>query len=248
MCPQNIGPFNSIEEVPSIPLAFLDELSIVNGISDVELYEELGGDISDDFPPCGEVIITAFENTSGNGCLDNPYSIKRTFAIADDESETFCSQEIIVNPIDCDAFGSLGNLVWHDINGNGIQEFGEEGISNITVNLFSSNGIFIRSEETDSSGNYLFDNIPNGNYYLGFDIPEEYNITIPYVGNSDSNSDISNVYGYGTTELVQVSGTDRVDIDLGLYMCIPVGDKIWFDINSNNQFDESENGIKRNNY
>ena len=69
----------------------------------------------------------------------------------------------------CDA--SIGNLVFEDLNGNGIFENGEPGIANVEVNL---NGVAEDGETlfftttTDNNGNYKFENLPPGTYKLTF--------------------------------------------------------------------------------
>ncbi len=65
---------------------------------------------------------------------------------------------------------SLGNLVWNDINNNGVFDSGSEsGIPGVTVELYSDtdgNGTFtagtdalVASVDTDGSGGYLFSNL-----------------------------------------------------------------------------------------
>lgn len=52
--------------------------------------------------------------------------------------------------------GSIGDMVWHDKNANGIMDLGEEGIEGISVQLYSSPGnIFVRATKTNKSGKYL---------------------------------------------------------------------------------------------
>ena len=55
----------------------------------------------------------------------------------------------------------LGNYVWEDTNGDGIQNDGETAIPNVTVNLKDENGNVIDSTNTDENGLYSFT-------YLGF--------------------------------------------------------------------------------
>jgi len=51
----------------------------------------------------------------------------------------------------------VGDRVWNDANGNGIQDPGEAGISGATVHLYASNGTtLISTTTTDSTGSYYF--------------------------------------------------------------------------------------------
>ena len=53
--------------------------------------------------------------------------------------------------------GEIGDFVWNDLNGNGIQDAGEPGIPNVTVQLFNCGGtVPIAITTTDANGNYLF--------------------------------------------------------------------------------------------
>lgn len=63
----------------------------------------------------------------------------------------------------------LGDYVWldtanssHDING--IQNADESGIANVTVELLDAGGNVIDTTTTNSTGYYLFDNLPAGTY------------------------------------------------------------------------------------
>ena len=59
---------------------------------------------------------------------------------------------------------SVGDRVWKDTDGDGVQDSGETGISNVTVQLLNSSGTVIASDVTDSNGIYGFTNVPAGTY------------------------------------------------------------------------------------
>ncbi len=52
----------------------------------------------------------------------------------------------------------LGDYVWSDANGDGIQNPNENGIADVTVNLYDAGKNAIGNTMTDSEGYYLFDN------------------------------------------------------------------------------------------
>ena len=70
---------------------------------------------------------------------------------------------------------SIGNLVWEDLDNDGQAEIGEPGIANVEVILFEvgDDGVKDGGDDfavdtvfTDGSGNYLFDSLGTGTYYV----------------------------------------------------------------------------------
>jgi hypothetical protein len=52
--------------------------------------------------------------------------------------------------------GAIGDFVWWDQNGNGIQDAGEPGIANVTVSLYNSQMTLLNATTTNSVGYYQF--------------------------------------------------------------------------------------------
>jgi hypothetical protein len=72
------------------------------------------------------------------------------------------------------ATGAIGDRVWNDVDKNGVQDPGENGVPNVTVRLYTSIGGTItltRTTMTSDQGLYLFDNLPAGQYLVEFVIP-----------------------------------------------------------------------------
>ncbi|MCZ2340258.1 MAG: hypothetical protein LC104_00505, partial [Bacteroidales bacterium] len=86
-------------------------------------------------------------------------------------------------------YGRIGDFVWNDQNGDGIQDAGEPGLSNVTVNLIldvNGNGVFDSEDEiidtrvTDGNGGYLFTGVPAGNYLVSVEettLPSGFELT-----------------------------------------------------------------------
>ncbi len=76
--------------------------------------------------------------------------------------------------------GQLGDRVWVDNapgkNCNGIQDPGEPGIAGITVNLYkcSAPTVIFKTTTTNSTGNYLFTDLPADCYFVKFVKPAGY--------------------------------------------------------------------------
>lgn len=139
----------------------------------------------------------------------------------------------------------IGDFIWHDKNGNGRQDNGEEGIKDIVVELYRSPGnTFVKSTKSDGLGKYLFDNVVPGNYFLKFIVPGQYTVTTSKVGSTDLDSDVNDTNGSGTTATTQLDGGEKdFSWDLGLYKCIPINGFVWYDGNKDGIQSNAENGI-----
>ncbi|NOK83600.1 MAG: hypothetical protein GFH27_549305n176 [Chloroflexi bacterium AL-W] len=133
--------------------------------------------------------------------------------------------------------GSIGDTVWYDINGDGVQDVGEPGIPGITVRLdldIDGDGTtdFTTTTTTDANGNYLFNNLPAGDYTVTATPPTGTTPTFDADGGNDNTSD----YPLG-------DGEDNLDQDFGYDGTGSIGDTVWFDINGDGILDTGEPGI-----
>ncbi len=111
----------------------------------------------------------------------------------------------------------LGDRVWYDANENGIQDFGENGVSGVMVNLYSCADVFIESTTTDVNGYYMFNNLDAGSYYVQFVLPNGYVFTTQNTG-SDSAIDSDADETTGKTVCTDlVAGEVDLTWDAGIY-------------------------------
>jgi len=67
--------------------------------------------------------------------------------------------------------GAIGDLVWEDLNANGIQDESGKGFSNVTVYLLDAGDRRIGTcVITDDDGHYLFEGLCSGNYSVYVDL------------------------------------------------------------------------------
>ena len=143
---------------------------------------------------------------------------------------------------------NIGDFVWHDLDGDGAQDAGEPGIPNVLVYLFDADNNLISVTETDAGGYYMFANLYPDTYYIAFGDPEGFDVTSPDATADDNDSDVTNfvLSSYGsTTDLftIEYGQEDDLTFDAGYYMCVPIGELVWYDTDEDDIHDDFENGI-----
>jgi hypothetical protein len=144
---------------------------------------------------------------------------------------------------------SIGDLVWHDVDGDGVKDSNESGIEGVTTNLYNDDSDLVAVTLTDGNGYYLFDNLYPDTYFVEFIDPVGFLSTFAKQGtNNEIDSDITNLVitedGGSTTGLIVLgSGENNLTIDAGYYICIPIGETVWYDVDTDNVEDPVENGI-----
>jgi protocatechuate 3,4-dioxygenase beta subunit len=137
--------------------------------------------------------------------------------------------------------GSIGNFVWQDNNGNGIQDAGEPGISGVTVTLTYPNGS-TATTTTDANGAYSFGSLPAGTYSVAFATPSGFTPTSSNQG-ADDNLDSDPVSG-SVTNIVLGAGQTNNTIDAGfLPSILNVGNVVWYDQNNDGIRQGTETGV-----
>lgn len=144
---------------------------------------------------------------------------------------------------------SIGDFVWNDLNKNGTQDPGEPGVPGITVTLYDNLNNIIATTSTNSEGNYLFPDLPNGIFYVGFsNLPPGFIFSTPGQGGAAVDSD-PNISTGLTATVTLVGNTHITDLDAGInYGNTKIGkgslgDKVWYDIDSDGLQDAGEAGV-----
>ncbi|NOZ91358.1 MAG: hypothetical protein GXO60_08760 [Epsilonproteobacteria bacterium] len=113
---------------------------------------------------------------------------------------------------------TIGDRVWLDSNKNGIQDEDEGGVADIVVSLYQQNcSTLIDTNITDSNGYYIFQHLDSGSYCIKFNnISDDYNITIPNVGDDIKDSDVNPLTGIIELNSNDWSSDTNLSFDLGL--------------------------------
>jgi large repetitive protein len=133
--------------------------------------------------------------------------------------------------------GAIGDTVWLDRDGDGIQDAGEPGLQDVTVELTFTgpNGeTTTLSTITGPDGAYLVDNLPAGRYTVrvGGGLPGGLENTGDPDGGGDSASSL--ILGNGQRNLAQ---------DFGYRATSLLGDRVWWDVDDDGVQDAGEPGI-----
>ncbi len=142
----------------------------------------------------------------------------------------------------CD--GRIGNLVWHDLNRNGVQDGGEPGVENVRVNLFDGSGTLVATTTTSAGGAYEFTGLCPSAYQVAIDastLPPGFTATLPNIGgNSETDSSDSPIAVVLTTPV-------SVDLSVDFGYVTPctgtIGDFVFYDVDQNGVQDAYDPGI-----
>ncbi|MAF65486.1 MAG: hypothetical protein CMJ84_07495 [Planctomycetes bacterium] len=143
------------------------------------------------------------------------------------------------------ATGSIGDLVWNDLNQDGLIDTGEPGIEGVRITLEAAEGVLLDEALTASGGAYLFEGVEAGTYTVRVDettLPPDFVASPCDVGGNDSlDSDCSPV-----TVVLPEDDAEITNIDFGFYSLEvgEVGDLVWFDQDRDGLQDAGEPGIE----
>jgi len=142
----------------------------------------------------------------------------------------------VINTIDAGFRTStgVGGIVWVDEDGDGRRDPEENGIDDITLNLYSSDGELTATtlsltDPTTGAGTYCFDDITVRDYYVELVLPDGRSFSEPDVGTDDTrDSDATGAFGFGTTDVVGTSpGVKTLNVDFGIYTGTVICGLIW---------------------
>ena len=141
---------------------------------------------------------------------------------------------------------SLGNYVWNDSNFNGLQDGSEVGVPGVTVTLYRcSNNSVVAVQLTGALGQYLFNNLTPGGYYVGFSgFPPNFVMTSQDAGANDAVDSDGNPLTGLTSCITLAAGESNLTIDQGINLPqASLGDFVWEDLDVDGIQDANEIGV-----
>jgi hypothetical protein len=153
-------------------------------------------------PGCGDTTVL-FVKPVLQGCAPNT------------TSTTTAAQILIIEVLfEC---ASIGDFVWHDMNQNGIQDLGEPGIPDVTVQLFDCAGNLVATTTTDANGYYLFSDLVPGDYFVQVTAPAGYAFSPQDQGGDDALDSDADVTSGAMACTTLEGGENDLTWDAGLY-------------------------------
>ena len=122
-----------------------------------------------------------------------------------------------LSPVSAVGGGSIGDLVWTDLNRDGVHDVGEPGLSGVQLTLFDPSNRVLGRTLSGANGDYAFDHLAPGSYRVSAsNLPSTMAITNPIRGrNTMLDSDVDAVTGQSTLVTIGV-GERRATIDVGV--------------------------------
>ena len=141
---------------------------------------------------------------------------------------------------------TLGNRVWLDANFNGIQDSGEQGLADVTVELYRENngrttGPAIATTTSAADGSYSFTNLEPDAYIVRFISPDGAVLVAANQGDDSADSDADDD-GFSQTYNL-ASGESNESADAGFLMVSSISGTIYHDVDNNGIQGLGEDGI-----
>ncbi|MEM7195763.1 MAG: SdrD B-like domain-containing protein, partial [Pseudomonadota bacterium] len=207
---------------------------LVGGNTTLFPYDENGGPLPT-ILNVGDTIALVYEVTVDDPL---PFSLEEICNTATVETDTQEAEDEECLPISPNQ-AVLGDFVFEDTNGNGLQDTGEPGLAGLDVYICeepvmfcdSTNDLDVYATVTGANGSYLFVDLPAGNYQVGFELAADSQLTLANVGSNgviDSDATLlvpTDTIGQTGTITLGANETN-LDIDAGMVGIVEVSKSV----------------------
>lgn len=138
---------------------------------------------------------------------------------------------------------TIGDRVWNDYNGNGLQDTNEPGVPGVTVKLYTGGGSLAGTKTTDGSGLYTFGSLAPGSFYVEFTLPAGFIFSPQDQGSDDARDSDPNPATGRTVTFTAAAGVNDPTRDAGLIQVASLGDTVWTDTNADGIQAANEPGV-----
>ncbi len=128
---------------------------------------------------------------------------------------------------------SLGDRVWNDVNGNGVQDGGEPGLDGVTVTVTDAGNTTVGTATTAGDGAYAIGNLRAGTY------------TVCVTGTPSGYTQTYDLDGVATANCASITlSVSRTDVDFGYTAPrFSLGDRVWNDLDADGVQESGETGL-----
>jgi hypothetical protein len=119
------------------------------------------------------------------------------------------------------SLGAVGDKVWDDADGDGVQDAGEAGLGGVTVRLLDSGNAVLGTTTTAADGTYQFPDLSAGSFRVEF-VPAQGRLFSPRDQGGNDTLDSDADPATGRSPLFTIGpGQQKLDIDAGFVMSAP---------------------------
>ena len=200
--------------------------------------------------------LRAFDPATGNQAAGSTGTANRFVTGDFQKAQGLADMEALV----LDATQQIGNRIWLDTDGDGIQDPDEPVAAGVQVSLYDADGTLVATTETDANGEYWFDTsdglLPATDYQVRLDRPADFEANGPLAGMTvtstatgsnrgiDNNGESVDIGGVPTVVADITSpaaGRNDHSIDFGFVPNpVSIGDYVWIDADRDGQQDADE--------
>ncbi|MGN7979398.1 SdrD B-like domain-containing protein [Microbacterium sp. 22195] len=203
--------------------------------------------------------LRAFDPATGNKAAGSTGTADRLVTNDFQKAQGLADMEALV----LNASQQIGNRIWLDSDGDGIQDPGEPIAAGVQVSLYDEAGVLVAKTETDANGEYWFDSgdglKPATKYQVRLDRPADFAAGGPLAGTTPTGTAVGGDRGIDSNgRTADVSGTPTVvadittpaanindhSIDFGFVPSpVSIGDYVWIDADNDGQQDAGETPV-----
>jgi|GEM_PF-4985791 len=138
---------------------------------------------------------------------------------------------------------TLGDWVWLDRDGDGLQDEGEMGLADLPLSLYNSQNELVAQTFSDSNGFYRFNNLTPDRYYVVTSLSTDYLISPVDQDRSDKNDNDLSPSLERTDFVTITSGNIHMMLDIGLTKPCTLQSYVWFDADRDGVRELGEDGV-----
>ena len=141
---------------------------------------------------------------------------------------------------------SVGGIIWHDADADGIRDTGESAWAGVEVRLYTGGGSPVATARTGADGRYRFDGLQPGQWlYIHVEPADRTDVffTLQNQGTDDAlDSDVDAATGETAAFVLWSAQTDLTQ-DAGLLMAGTIGGVVFDDLDQDGLRDDRETGL-----